>query len=77
MTGFSNIGKASGFAGIGSTLFLQVVLGSAGSVTFTKGAATGLALGANTRRLNAGGSMQLIYDGTYWIEMFFNTATSL
>lgn len=62
---------------VGSTLFLQVVLGSAGSITLTRGAVTGLSLVANTRRLNAGGSMQLIYDGTYWIEMFFNTATSL
>jgi hypothetical protein len=62
---------------VGSVLFLQVVLGSAGSITFTRGAATRLSLGANTRKLNAGGSLQLIYDGAYWIEMFFNTATSL
>ena len=61
----------------GSVLFIQVILGSVGSVTFNKGAAQRLALGANTRKLNAGGSLQLIYDGTNWIEMFFNTSTSL
>lgn len=62
-------------AGIGQILFIQVPLDQAGSVTFNRTAT--LALGSNTRKVNAGGSLQLIYDGTHWIEMFFNTSTSL
>ena len=61
-------------AGLGQILFIQVPIGQAGSITFNKGAA--LALGSNTRKINAGGSLQLIYDGARWIEMFFNTSTS-
>lgn len=59
---------------LGQTLFIQVPIGQLGSITFNKGA--NLALGSNTRKINAGGSLQLIYDGTRWIEMFFNTSTS-
>ena len=62
-------------ATLGQILFIQVPLGQAGSVTFNKGPA--LALGSNTRKINAGGSLQLIYDGVHWLEMFFNTSTSL
>jgi hypothetical protein len=36
---------------------MQVVLGSAGSVTFNKGTSQRLALSANTRKLNSGGSI--------------------
>lgn len=42
----------------GSILFLQVVLGSAGSVTLNKGTLQRLALSANTRKINSGGSIQ-------------------
>jgi len=62
-------------ATLGQILFIQVPIGQAGSVTFNKG--PNLALGSNTRKISSGGSLQLIYDGTRWIEMFFNTSTSV
>lgn len=60
---------------LGQLLLLTVPVGNAFGVTFTKG--VGLSLGANSRKISGGGSMQLFYDGTQWVEMFFNGATSV
>lgn len=50
---------------------------AADTITLAWGAVTKLKLGAATRVLSTGGSITLLFDGTYWIEIGFTTTAAI
>lgn len=57
-----------------------VVLMNVGTVNYIevqRGATYGLKLAAATRKIDAGGSLVLVFDGTYWTEVMWTETTSI
>lgn len=50
---------------------------AANTISFAWGPVTKLKLGASPRVLSTGGSITLLFDGTYWIEIGFTTTAAI
>jgi len=46
-------------------------------ITLQRGATYALSLSNATSKIDPGGSMMLVFDGTYWVEIAHTTATSI
>lgn len=59
------------------TMVLLHNVGAANRIRLTRGAAEALSLSAGNRDIDPGGSMTLVFDGTYWNEVTHQQATSI
>lgn len=59
----------------GQVLLIFNSRASTNTVTIPRGVASGIALGTASRQLTPGAVLSLVFDGTYWIETAFATAT--
>ena len=57
-------------------VLLNVGIPGSGNLRVTRGTATQLKMANNTRQVDEGGSMTLVYDGTNWVEYTHITTTS-
>lgn len=78
LNGTPTIATANAKAGdIITILNVNERLGVTDYFTFARGAATALKLGAATRVLQSYGSLKLIFDGAYWVELAYTATAKL